>query len=151
LLWLKDIERASALLEPSWPTVIERARDWHVAAPVGLMLARTREVLGSAIPDDVPGQLLGTGSARVVSLVERASPWELSVGRLTAASHVVSRNISHGPVGASLWFLRRVARSLDPREPAASSAFTPRGDERDLQAFMDAVVTMPSRRRPLPQ
>jgi hypothetical protein len=140
LLWLKDIERAASLLDPPWGDVVERARRWNVAAPAGLILGRAKEVLAADIPAWVPGQLLNSRSTRLVHLVERFSPWELSVGRLTAASHVVSRSISHGLLGATAWFVRRSIRSLDRREPAASSAFTPRGDEADRQAYLDAVV-----------
>jgi hypothetical protein len=147
LLWLKDIERASAILDPRWETVVERARRWGVTAPTGLILERTLHVVDAQIPAWVPSTLLGRRSRRVVQLVERASPWELSVGRLTAASHVVSRSISQGPLRASGWFLRRLVKRLDPREPVASSAFTPRGDDRDRQAFIQAVVDSPKRRR----
>lgn len=149
LLWLKDIERAATVLDPPWERVVERARRWNVAAPTGLILSRARDVLAAPIPGWVAGQLLGPGSARLVHLVERASPWDLSVGRLTAASHVVSRTISHGPVRAALWFVRRSARSLDPREPVASSAFTARGDDRDREAFIDAVVRWAPRGDPV--
>lgn len=144
LLWLKDIERAAAVLDPPWEVVVERARRWNVAAPVGLILGRAKEVLAADIPAWVPAQLLSSRSTRLVRLVGRVSPWELSVGRLTAASHVVSRSISHGSFGATAWFIRRSFRSLDPREPAASSAFTPRGDEADREAYIDAVVRSPT-------
>jgi hypothetical protein len=140
LLWLKDIELAASTLDPSWEAVVERAHRWNVAAPAGLILGRARDVLDAPIPQWVPAQLLGRRTARLVQLVERLSPWELSVGRLTAASHVISRSVSLGLVGASLWFVRRSLRSLDPREPAASSAFTARGDEADREAFIEAVV-----------
>jgi len=140
LLWLKDIERASGALDPSWEAVVERARRWNVAAPAGLILGRARDVLDAPIPGWVPVQLVGRRTAGLVRFVERLSPWELSVGRLTAASHVISRSVSQGLVGASLWFVRRTLRSLDPREPAASSAFTARGNDTDREAFIDAVV-----------
>ena len=140
LMWLKDVERAAVVLDPSWESVVERARRWRVGAAVGLILARTRDVLGAPIPADVPARLLTARSARLVRLTERASPWEQSVGRLTAASHVVSRAISHGPIRAVLWFVRRALSRLDPREPAASSVFTSSGDARDREAYLEAVV-----------
>jgi hypothetical protein len=141
LMWLKDLERAAVVLDPSWESVVERARRWGVAAGVGLMLARTRDVLGAPIPKEVPARLLTARSARLVRLTERASPWDQSVGRLTAASHIVSRAISHGPLRAVVWFVRRALSRLDPREPAASSVFTPSGDVRDREAYFDAVVS----------
>jgi hypothetical protein len=140
LLWLKDVERAAAILDPPWSSVTERAHEWNVAAPAGLILGRARTTLDAAIPAEVPGQLLGSRATRLVGLVERISPWEQSVGRLTAASHVVSRTISQGPIGATSWLIRRAIHSLDPREPEASSAATPRGDLRDREAFVDAVI-----------
>lgn len=140
LRWLTDIDRAARALEPDWELVSERSRRWGVAEPVGLMLGRTRAVLSSPIPSSVPAALLGAPSRRFVRLAERVSPWELSVGRLTALSHVVSRNIAKGPIGATAWLVRRAIKWLDPREPAASSAFTPRGGEQDRAAFIDAVV-----------
>lgn len=140
LMWLKDIERAIVVLDPDWDTVVERARRWGVAAGVGLILARTRDVVGAPIPLDVPDRLMSPRAAWIVKVAERASPWEQSVGRLTAASHVVSRAISHGPIGAARWLIGRALRRFDPREPAASSVFTPSGDERDREAYLDAVV-----------
>jgi len=140
LMWLKDVERAAIVLDPSWDVVVERARRWGVAAGVGLILGRTRDVLGAPIPSDVPARLLTARSARLVRLTERVSPWEQSVGRLTAASHIVSRAISHGPIRAVLWFVRRALSRLDPREPAASSVFTLSGDEGDREAYLEAVV-----------
>lgn len=146
LLWLKDVERAAVVLAPSWEAVVERARRWNVAAPVGLILGRSLRVLSAPIPAWVPGRLLGAGSTRLVRIVERASPWEFSVGRLTAASHILSRNIGEGPVAASLWFVRRSFHYLDPREPARSSTFTTRGDDADRKAFIDAVIRSGTRR-----
>jgi len=150
LLWLKDVERVATVLQPDWPTLVDRARAWGVAAPAGLILARTRDVLDAPIPAAVPRALLGRPAMRLVRVVERISPWELSVGRLTAASHVVSRSISHGPGGAAMWFIRRSLKRLDPREPEASSAFTARGDEVDRQAFIEAVVGSGAHRRAVP-
>jgi hypothetical protein len=150
LLWLKDIERVATVLQPDWQALIDRARACGVAAPAGFILARTRDVLDAPIPAAVPRALLPRPVMPLVRLVERISPWELSVGRLTAASHVVSRSISHGPAGATMWFIRRSLKRLDPREPEASSAFTPRGDEGDRQAFIDAVVGSGRHRRAVP-
>jgi hypothetical protein len=148
LMWLKDVERAAVVLDPSWDAVVERARGWGVAAGVGLILGRTRDVLGAPIPANVPARLMTARSARLVRLTERASPWEQSVGRLTAASHVVSRAISHGPSRALVWFVRRALSRLDPREPAASSVFTLRGDDRDREAYLEAVVQSGRPRQP---
>jgi hypothetical protein len=140
LIWLKDMERAAALRPPSWEVVVERARRWNVAGSVGMMLARAIEVLGAEIPDWVPRRLLRRGTATLIHAVDRVSPWELSMGRLTAANVMLSRSIAHGLKGGSRWTLQRAIRNFDPREPAASSAFTPTGGESERDAFIDAVV-----------
>lgn len=149
LLWLKDVERAATLLEPRWDLVVERARRWGVAAPTGLILSRAAEVLGAPIPADVPAALIGPRARRLIRRIERVSPWELSVGRLTAATHVVSRTSSLGFLGAAVWFARRAAKRLDPREPRASSVFTSRGDEHDRSAYFADVAASPDGRKPV--
>jgi hypothetical protein len=140
LMWLKDIERSVVLRPPDWPELIRRARGGNVAAPVGLMLARAAEVLAARVPGSVVDELLHRRTLQVVRLVDRVFPWERALGRLAAPSRLLARSIGRGPLGALLWIGWRSIRNLDPREPAASSAFTPRGDERDREAFLESVV-----------
>jgi hypothetical protein len=146
LIWLKDIERASTRAF-RWETVVERARQWKIAGSVGLILARSRDVLGAEVPDWVPRRLLRYGSPTLIRIVDRISPWEFSMGRLSAANLLLSRGISYGLFDGSKWILERSIRNLDPREPAASSAFTPTGGDSDKDAFLDAVVASGANRR----
>lgn len=142
LIWLKDIERAVALRPPSWQVLVERARGWNVAGPVGFMLARSAAILGADVPEGVTRVLLGRGSTALIQFVDRISPWELALGRLTAANLVVARGIAHGRVGGLRWMVERMVRNLDPREPEASSALTPSGGDQDRDAYFDAVVAL---------
>ncbi len=68
LLWLKDVERALAVERPDLDEVVRRCRDHDVAASVGLVLARTRTILGADVPDRIVDALL----PRSLRLLDRA-------------------------------------------------------------------------------
>ena len=140
LLWLKDIERASAVWRPDWDVVAERARRWNVAPAVGLMLGRSRSVLDADIPASVPPRLIGATSARIGRWVEKLSPWPYGMGRTGAPTRLFARSIGHGLAGGLAWIAWRSVRNLDPRQERLSSAFRARGTDEDWQAFVDAVV-----------
>ena len=152
LIWLKDIERSAAIRPPSWELAVDRARQWRIAGVVGLMLARARDVLDARIPGPVLQRLISERTRRLIRAVDRAAPWELSMGRLSAPNVVLSRGIVHGLAGGSRWFLERTVRGLDPREPAATSAFTPSGGDPERDAYLDAIAVRGAnphgRRRP---
>lgn len=141
LIWLKDIERAAAVRAPDWDVVVERARQWKVGGPVGLILSRAIDTLGAAVPDSVPRRLLKRRTTMLIRAVDHISPWELAMGRLTAANVLLSRSVAYGLISGSQWIIQRSIRNLDPRERAASSAFTPSGGDRERDAFIDAVVS----------
>jgi hypothetical protein len=146
LLWLKDIERAVSVWQPEWETVIERARAWRVAPAVGLMLARSRDVLGAAIPDQVTAGLIGPVSTRLASLVERVSPWAYGMGRTAAPTRLLARSVGHGLAAGSAWVAWRSVRNLDPRQERRSSAFRETGTREDWEAFVQAVERTARRR-----
>jgi hypothetical protein len=139
LIWLKDMERSIAVRPPGWDDVVGRARGWRVAPVVGFMLARAMDVAGARVPAGVRHQLVGPRTERLIRLVDRLSPWELAAGRLSAPNLVLARSIGHGLAGGLAWIAGRSLRNLDPREPRASGALTPRGDEGDRAAFFLAV------------
>lgn len=147
LRWMKDVALATTTRPPDWVELVRRADAWNVSAPVGFMLERTRGVLHAAIPDDLPPRLLGYRYGALVRIADRISPWERARGRLTTASLLLARSMGLGPGGAAGWLVARTFRNLDPREPEASSNFTPRGDDRDFEAFVRAVVDSGRSRR----
>jgi Uncharacterised nucleotidyltransferase len=140
LLWMSDVARAASRRRPDWDELIRRAEEWHVAAPVGLMLARASSVLGAEVPAAVPDRLLGRSYRALLPAVDRVSPWQRARGRLRTPSLLLARSMGLGVPGAARWLIGRTIRSFDPREPEASSTFTPRGDQRDYEAFVRAVV-----------
>ena len=141
LVWIKDIDLAAGLPGMNWDAVAERAERWDVAAPVGLMLSRAAATLGTWVPEGLPDRLLGRYYAGLARLVDRISLWQHALGRVTTPSLLLSRSIGQGPVGGAAWLIRRSVRALDPREPRASLAFTPRGDAADRDAFFEAVAS----------
>jgi hypothetical protein len=50
LMWLKDIERATANPELDWPQTLKRAHAYGVALPLAIVLARTGRVIGFECP-----------------------------------------------------------------------------------------------------
>lgn len=146
LLWMHDIALAAERRPPSWDAFTRRATEWRVAAPVGFMLARSLQALGAPVPREIPPLLLGRRYRAMMGLADRISPWERADGRLTTPGMALSRSMGYGLLGAGAWFVRRAFRNLDPREPHASSSFAERGDERDFEAFLQAVVHAPSGR-----
>lgn len=141
LRWMQDVALAASRRPPDWEALTARAEAWAVAAPVGFMLHRARTVLGAPIPEWTPRRLLGRRYRALMRLVDAVSPWERARGRLTTPSLLLTRSMGLGLGGAAGWLVSRTLARLDPREPAASSTFTPRGDERDLVAFLADVVT----------
>ena len=140
LLWIKDIERSAARRPPDWDALVERARAWHVAGSVGLMLDRAMRVLRADVPADVPRALLGRRLRDLVELLDRVEPLETSKGGPTPG-RTVARAIGHGAVGGTVVMAKRFQRHFDPREPARSSPFTPAGTDADREAYLDGVVS----------
>ncbi len=148
LVWIKDVDLAARDAAVDWSAVAERSRRWKVARPVGLMLYRAARTLETPLPRGLADSLLGRRYRRVADLIDRYSPWQQALGRVTTPSLLLARSSGQGPVGTIGWLARRTVRNLDPREPAASSAFTPAGSDDDRRAYLAAVadVANPARR-----
>jgi hypothetical protein len=140
IVWLKDIERATANRTPVWDDVVSRSRRWNVAVPVGLMLSRSAAFLGAQVPERVIRDLVNPAAMTLIRTIDRLFPWQRALGRLASPNRLMVRSIGQGPVGASVWLLVRAIRNLDRGQEEASSAFTPGGDERDRAAFIESVV-----------
>jgi hypothetical protein len=140
ILWLKDIERAIAVRPPAWDELVARSRRWHVAAPVGLMLARSARFLGAGVPDRTVSDLVGPAAMGLIRGIDRLFPWQRALGRLTSPNRLMARSIGQGPIGAPVWLVVRSIRNLDRGQEQASSAFTPGGDDRDRAAFIASVM-----------
>lgn len=141
LLWMKDIAQACLRRPPEWDELAVRANAWNVSRPVGFMLSRASGVLGARIPTDVPRRLLGRRYAFLSQLADRISPWQRAEGRITTPGLILTRSMGYGMLGAARWLATRAVRNMDPREPAISSSFAPRGGQEDYDAFIRAVVT----------
>ena len=85
MLWLKDIERSLAVDEPDLDELVRRCRRYRCAAPVGLMLNRSRILLGAEVPDEIIGALLPSSLRSVDGLLGRLRPRVRLDERETAA------------------------------------------------------------------
>ncbi|MGH9106036.1 MAG: nucleotidyltransferase family protein [Acidimicrobiales bacterium] len=54
-----DIDRTLAAQPPDWDALVERCRAWRVGLPVGVMLNRTRAILGAPVPEEALRRLAG--------------------------------------------------------------------------------------------
>jgi hypothetical protein len=74
LVWFKDIERSLSVDHPDLDETVRRSRSFRIAPLVGLMLARTRRILGAPVPDEVVASLaspaLLLAERRVCALVD---------------------------------------------------------------------------------
>lgn len=149
LLWMKDVASSAAARPPDWDDLVRRAISWHIQAPVGFMLMRTRHTLNAPVPDEVPRLLLGRSYRALTAIVDRFSPWQHAEGRLTTGSLLLTRSMGLGIGGAAAWLVARSVRHFDPREPERSSTFTAAGSNADREAFVRAVVASGTGSRPL--
>ena len=140
LMWMQDIAMAVRRQPPDWGALVERAEAWHIEAPVGFMLRRTRRVLGAPIPADASDALVGSRYLALASTVERLSPWQMATGRVTSLSLLLTRSMGLGLPRTAGWLLARTLRHFDPGEPWRSSNFRPSGGRADFDAFVSAVV-----------
>ena len=140
LMWMQDIAMSVRRQPPEWDMLVDRARAWHVAAPVGFMLRRTRRVLGAPIPVDAAEALVGRPYLAIASIVERLSPWQTAKGRVTSPHLLLTRSMGLGLPRTAGWLLARTVRHFDPGEPWRSSNFRPSGGRADFDAFVRAVV-----------
>lgn len=138
LIWLKDLDRAIVARPPSWPALVERSRESDVAGPVGIMLTRTRRVLGSPVPPAVLDALLGRRRVPIVEWLEERVAIEASSGG-RAAARWLPRAIGHGLIGGSWWTVRHVVGQLERKDDPSRSAFAIAGDEGDRAAYFAAV------------
>ncbi len=140
---LLDIQRTIASREPDWEVLVQRCRAWRVALPVSVMLNRTRETLGAAVPEEVVKELAGCRSNRLV--VRQLSEWAPS-GRMPGGRSVkngLTRSLRDGLLATAGEFAgqtrQAIAQLLQPR-PAGSDEpgpcdgqGTPAGFERYLE------------------
>lgn len=110
LVWMKDIEQA-ALLQPDWGVVIDRVRAAGLVGPVGTILARTRETLGSPIPEPVLRHL---GMSRAWATLARAGDTlsDFADPKLSAPNSVVIRSTHPGLASSIGQLLSRVGRGV---------------------------------------
>lgn len=132
LVWLADLDRI-ARAGVDWDDLVSRANAWRATAPIGLILRRTRSVLGAPIPDEVlrdldPGWV---GSADRFLSVPRSGRRAL-LTRLPGRVAGMRTRKMITTLAVSAW---RAARSPGPYE-----ALRPAGDHTDRAAYFEAAA-----------
>ncbi len=120
LVWLKDVERSVAVDDPDLDELVRRCGRYGCGAPVGLILARARALLGAEIPPRVVHALV----PRSLRAADRAAsalsdPVQLNENR--TLSRQLTRSVRSSflssvgdvPVRAARW----IRRSLSPPPP----------------------------------
>lgn len=151
LLWLKDLERLVAAREFTWGEVVARAHAWHAGLPLGVLLDKARALVCADVPPEVIRELAPTriwrGLARTARLL--APPARRVGGR--SVDRLVTRATRHDLPTSVAALVRNAGsrarrsdraldRTADGRLGGSASAFYPAGDERDREAFLDAVA-----------
>ena len=143
LIWLKDIERALVVDEPSWDDVIERAKAWKAGRSVAITLSRARRSLGAPVPEGVLDALFASRLWRGLSdRIDHRSPTERSVGRESTAVFWAQLTRDSGPATARA-VLNRASRRLRAMAHGGSSPgaiFTSSGTEEDERTFLERVA-----------
>jgi hypothetical protein len=140
MVWIKDVERATACRQPDWDALVDRAARWRVAAPVGLVLARSAACLGAEVPATALRRLLGRGLPVLAGAVDRLFPWTRALNGVASPNRLLVRSAGQGLLRGTAWLAIRSVRNLDPDQERAESAFEPGGDDRDRAAFVADVM-----------
>ncbi|MFL6137898.1 MAG: nucleotidyltransferase family protein [Frankiaceae bacterium] len=149
LVWLTDLDRCIRVDAPPWDEVVERAVEWRVAVPVGLLLARARHVLGAPVPAWVVRRLLGRPAGAVAAAVDRIWPAERASDRGSPA-RMLARSARSTSAATAAELASRV-RELRPRNayellrpaskrPRSSPLYEQSGDGVTREAFLSSVA-----------
>lgn len=137
LVWFKDVERALAVDRPDLDELVARARRARCAPLVGVVLARTRELLGAPVPDDVIAALLPP-PLRVAARASGALVAPIQLHDRPTITRAVTRSLRAGtgatlgavPMRALRWARNRVT----PVQPNDTD------DPADKQRYLRAVA-----------
>jgi len=144
LVHLLDVDQAARRIK-DWDRVARRARTWGAGAQVGLVLARSRRVLGTPVPKDLERRLgLSRAFGALVSAVDLAWPTpavrtEASWPRLVArAARPTATGTASGSLrNAVLGAINRARPAPTPERPV------PAGRD-DVEAWISAVEAVAS-------
>jgi hypothetical protein len=115
--WLKDVEQAVLTGPPDWPQVVECARAWGAAVPVGAGLRAASRAFALDVPPDIMRALAATGSGR------EARAGAAGPGRNVRPAPAESTAGAADPVAAAeraaLRLLHLAEPPLEPLSPSA--------------------------------
>lgn len=134
LLWLKDIEQCVLNETPPWDAIAARCDEWGVGVAVATLLARTRRVLGLALPDQVLHSLgYRPPWSTLTRTLDRLAPTESALGDRSLAR--MTAGVASGDQKQSfVTFTRRSAWILAHWSSARTRPRDPEDQSYPLQA-----------------
>jgi Uncharacterised nucleotidyltransferase len=139
--YLLDLEQVARTLD-RWDEVEQRAQEWHVGIPVGLVLGRTRAVLRSSrIPPEVVRRLGGPALLRLVTgTTDRLVPVP-RLRREASFPRLVSRAARDTGGATAAALIRKTFMAATPwlRPPRVDPEDTAPADARTLEDYLRKV------------
>ena len=116
LVWLKDIEQATAGEDFPWDELVARTRMARAGLPVASMLRTAHDVIGTPVPDEIIRELAGSEAwPRLVAGAARACHPERTAGRRSPLRLVARSTRRDFGASAAALARRSWAGAHDPR------------------------------------
>jgi hypothetical protein len=136
LVWLKDVERAVAVDGPDLDELVRRCDEQRCAPPVGLILDRSRALLGAPIPEEIIRSLT-PATLLAAERVARAVNHPIQLHRRMTLTRSMTRS-ARSSTRASLTLVpTRAANRL--RELARQQPENETDDPREKMSYLAAV------------
>jgi hypothetical protein len=137
LVWLKDLERALIVGDPDPDELVRRCTADGTGPPVGLMLARARAVLGSAVPHSMI-DALAPGWVRTSERAASAMMRPIQLHERGTLTRAFTRSIRSSLVDSVLEIPPRAVRLVRARRHAALTNET--DDPMEKASYLRAVA-----------
>jgi len=157
LAWLADIHRAATRGSPDWDAVKTRTRSWRMQLPVGTLLLRARDQLGTPVPDDVLDHLLPRAWRTGMRTLDHIFPAARSTRRSGNPASLLARSAAvtgspRAALGAAARGLTRRGRQLLAERTAEraervrpNDLHVEAGDANDRSSYFAAVADFADR------
>ena len=136
LVWLKDVERAVAVDGPDLDELVRRCDEQRCAPPVGIILDRSRALLGAPIPEEIIGALT-PATLLAAERVARAVNHPIQLHRRMTLTRSMTRSAKSSTRASLTLVPTRAAKRL--RELARQQPENETDDPREKMSYLAAV------------